>query len=428
MVNRTRLLLLFFLLFGGVSPPASAQTTLSDRSATGALTAAWNGTLPQPANTAVLVSLPSQNGIAVQLTGTFVGTVQFEALIDQPRATWLAILGTPFAGGTQVSSATATGAWLFNSAGVKVFRVRCSTFVSGTIQVGVVSAVAVPPSTATVSGTVTTAGSLTNNNAAPGANNLGVLPGIANAAPPSWTEGDQVLLSENLSGAMRAAAEGPTAAGAAITRPPVVIAGQNSGNVKLFGLDASGFMTVNEGTTGTGGTAAWFVQGQNATGTSLTGNPFTIGSSSVAFGASPAAQAAGQVTPVLVTRTGLPFVLGGHPNIITVRANYTTAQTNAIVVANSAGTKLIVVGFSVTCSNANTVNVAALMGLAQTTTPTTTGVFCAHPGIAPGSGLARGSGGGIIGVGADGDQVIANIGVSTGGSTDVMVEYFTTPS
>jgi hypothetical protein len=130
----------------------------------------------------------------------------------------------------------------------------------------------------------------------------------------------------------------------------------------------------------------------------------------------------------IYTRGGLPFVIGGHPNIITVRANYTTAQTNVVVVANTAGTKLIVTGFSVTCSNANSVNVAALMGLAQTTTPTTTGVFCAHPGIAPGSGLARGNGGSILAVGADGDQVIANIGVSTGGSTDICVTYYTTAS
>ena len=46
-------------------------------------------------------------------------------------------------------------------------------------------------------------GSLSNNNAAPGANNMGVLPAVANAAAPSWTEGNQVLLSTDLSGALR---------------------------------------------------------------------------------------------------------------------------------------------------------------------------------------------------------------------------------
>lgn len=46
-------------------------------------------------------------------------------------------------------------------------------------------------------------GSLTNNNAAPTTNNVGVLPVLANAAAPSWTEGNQVLLSSDLSGNLR---------------------------------------------------------------------------------------------------------------------------------------------------------------------------------------------------------------------------------
>lgn len=208
---------------------AWGQVVLSDRSANGSLVAAWNGTGTAPANSAVLVSLPSQNGIAVQLTGTFSGTVQFEALIDQARASWLSINGTPFAGGSSVSSATATGAWIFNVAGVKVFRVRCSTYTSGTIQVGIVSAAAVPPATATISGTVTTAGAKTNNAAAPGATNVGTLPGIANAAAPTWTEGNQVGLSVDLSGNLRSVVSGlPTAAAAADTTANPTISGIGS--------------------------------------------------------------------------------------------------------------------------------------------------------------------------------------------------------
>jgi len=54
-----------------------------------------------------------------------------------------------------------------------------------------------------ITNTPTVVGNKTNNNAAPGATNLGVLPAIANAAAPVWTEGDQVLLSEDLSGNLR---------------------------------------------------------------------------------------------------------------------------------------------------------------------------------------------------------------------------------
>jgi hypothetical protein len=46
-------------------------------------------------------------------------------------------------------------------------------------------------------------GNLTNNNAAPAATNIGALIAVANAAPPSWTEGDQVLESVDLSGHQR---------------------------------------------------------------------------------------------------------------------------------------------------------------------------------------------------------------------------------
>ena len=53
-----------------------------------------------------------------------------------------------------------------------------------------------------ISGTVSS-GNLTNNNAAPGANNQGVLPAIANAANPTWVEGNQVLESVDLSGNQR---------------------------------------------------------------------------------------------------------------------------------------------------------------------------------------------------------------------------------
>jgi hypothetical protein len=63
---------------------------------------------------------------------------------------------------------------------------------------GVASGTAVP-----ISGSITAAGSLTNNNAAPSTNNQGVLPAIANVADPAWTEGDQVLLSETLGGKLR---------------------------------------------------------------------------------------------------------------------------------------------------------------------------------------------------------------------------------
>lgn len=58
--------------------------------------------------------------------------------------------------------------------------------------------------------TLPVAGTLTNNNAAPSTNNIGVLGAIANAAVPSYTEGDLVLHSVDLSGYMRVKGSSPT--------------------------------------------------------------------------------------------------------------------------------------------------------------------------------------------------------------------------
>src|SRR5271167_968109 len=46
-------------------------------------------------------------------------------------------------------------------------------------------------------------GTLTHNNAAPIANNFGVLPAVASSAAPTYNAGDQVLLSTDLTGNLR---------------------------------------------------------------------------------------------------------------------------------------------------------------------------------------------------------------------------------
>jgi len=53
-------------------------------------------------------------------------------------------------------------------------------------------------------------GAKTNNAAAPGATNIGVIPAIANAAAPSWTEGNLVLNSVNLAGSQRTVLDAET--------------------------------------------------------------------------------------------------------------------------------------------------------------------------------------------------------------------------
>jgi len=121
-------------------------------------------------------------------------------------------------------------------------------------------------------------------------------------------------------------------------------------------------------------------------------------------------------------------VIGGHPNVVTVRANYTAAQTNAAVVAVSAGAKIVVTRCSALLDNACSVDVQVRIGFAAATTPTTTGVLLSHPGVAAGSGVVEGNGAGILGIGADDEDVRITSEVPTGGSLDVVVSYYTVPA
>lgn len=158
------------------------------------------------------------------------------------------------------------------------------------------------------------------------------------------------------------------------------------------------------------------------------GNPVKVGQKSVAFGTNPTAVTAGDRTDWIANRAGIPFMLGGHPNIITLEAAYTTAQTDTAVITVGATTKIVVTQISVVSSNTTSVNVAFRCGFGTANTPTTTGVVLTHPNIAAGSGFNRGSGSGILGIGADNEDLRVTSGVPTGGSIRVLVSYFTIDS
>lgn len=88
--------------------------------------------------------------------------------------------------------------------GATVPRVTLATNVAlpaGTNVIGHV--IADSGSTTAVTGNVSVLGTLTHNNAVPAATNVGVLPALANAAAPTYVEGDQVLLNTDLTGSLR---------------------------------------------------------------------------------------------------------------------------------------------------------------------------------------------------------------------------------
>ena len=158
------------------------------------------------------------------------------------------------------------------------------------------------------------------------------------------------------------------------------------------------------------------------------GEPIKIGYRAIAHGTNPTAVAAADRTDAYANRAGIPFTLGGHPNVVTIEAAYTAAQTDAAIVTIATGLKIVVTQIQMTADNANTVDVGFRVGFGTANTPTTTGVILTHPGVAAGSGISRGDGSGILGVGADNEDLRITSEVPTTGSIRILVSYFTVES
>jgi hypothetical protein len=159
-------------------------------------------------------------------------------------------------------------------------------------------------------------------------------------------------------------------------------------------------------------------------------NPVKTGSKAVAHGANPTAVAAGDVVDRVANRAGVPFVIGGHPNVVTLKhTTITTAVTDAAIITVSAGTKIVVTSISVSLDNASTIFPTVLIGFGTANTPTTTGVIFAHGGFPAGGQASRGDGSGIIGIGGDGEDLrVTTTGNATGNGLQIVVTYYTIES
>lgn len=153
------------------------------------------------------------------------------------------------------------------------------------------------------------------------------------------------------------------------------------------------------------------------------GNPVKVGYRAVSYVAQTGV-AAGDRHDALCDRHGVQFVVGGHPDVITLEAAYTAAQTDTALVTISAGQKIVVTQVMAVTDNANTAFPQIRLGFGAANTPTTTGVVFTHPGLPAGGGASRGSGAGILGVGGDGEDLRVTCGAPTGGSLRVLVSYY----
>jgi hypothetical protein len=240
----------------------------------------------------------------------------------------------------------------------------------------------------------------------------------ANAlAPVQGTVADGLLV--NLGSNNDVAVSGSVTANAGTNLNTSALALESGGNLAAIAASAS---VLDDWDNGASDGAS--VSGDVAHDTADAGEPVKIGAKAVAHGSNPTAVDAGDRTNLYANRHGIPFMLGGHPNIITTRANYSSAQTDTAIVSASAGQKIVVTRISVLADKANSVDVAARVGFGTANTPTGDGVVLSHPGIAAGSGVVEGNGSGILGIGADAADLRITSEAATSGSIDVVVSYF----
>lgn len=88
------------------------------------------GSVTATDETITLKRIMGYGGVAIQITGTFAGTITFEATTD--GSTWVAFNMTPSNSGTDASTATAVGAFSKQNNGYQGVRARFSTASSGT--------------------------------------------------------------------------------------------------------------------------------------------------------------------------------------------------------------------------------------------------------------------------------------------------------
>ena len=202
------------------------------------------------------------------------------------------------------------------------------------------------------------------------------------------------------------------------------------GTVSITANSAVNVAQVGGTNTVSGGTAGSLaIGGIQAHDAAISGNqPILAGLHAIAHGANPTAVAAADLTYWYANRHGIPWFIGGHPNIVTLEAAYTAAQTDTAIITVGAGAKIVVTAMEVTMDEANTVGVGYRIGFGTANTPTTTGVVMSHPGGIPGARYSMGDGSGILGIGADNEDLRITSEVPTSGSIRVGVKYYTVES
>lgn len=110
-----------------MAEPTINQSLFPDTTLSGTLTGAAQS---------VTIATPGIGSLALEISGTWTGTLQFEGIVDPVNGTFRAIPANLIAtSGPGVSATAANGSWIISAAGCNQVRVRASAFASGTANV-----------------------------------------------------------------------------------------------------------------------------------------------------------------------------------------------------------------------------------------------------------------------------------------------------
>lgn len=190
--------------------PVSGSVSVSNFPATQPISAA---SLPLPTGASTAAKQPalgtagtaSADVITVQGVTSMTPIKTDGSAVVQPVSGTVAVSNFP---ATQPVSGTVTA-----NAGTGNFTVAQATGTNLHAVLDTGSTTAVTQATA-ANLNATVIGTKTNNNAAPGATNIGALPAVANAAPPAFTEANQAAISIDLAGNLRVYGHPPNVLGA----------------------------------------------------------------------------------------------------------------------------------------------------------------------------------------------------------------------
>jgi len=156
-------------------------------------------------------------------------------------------------------------------------------------------------------------------------------------------------------------------------------------------------------------------EGNVAHDTADSGGPVKQGAKAVAHGSSPTAVAAGDRTDLYANRHGVPFVIGGHPNVQRAEGIRITAGTDTIATP-AGGKRFVVTAVSAYSANGGLNNIGVELKIGSLR-------IVKHPRIAPGSGFVEGSGAGILCIGAV-DAAIELVTTVHDGTIYAYVSYY----